>query len=71
MISGRSTIKLEAPTVASSRPPLPGLALHHATLQRVRDVARHLQGRLGLKKENTPPHQLTNSPVHPRKSLAG
>jgi ATP-dependent helicase HrpB len=31
--------------VESGRAPLPGLALHHATLQRVRDVARNLQAR--------------------------
>nr|WP_262903311.1 ATP-dependent helicase C-terminal domain-containing protein [Hymenobacter psoromatis] len=40
-----------------------GLALHHATLQRVRDVARHLQSRLGSAKESAPVHHVTNSPV--------
>ena len=40
-------LRLRLEALASGRPPLPGLALHHATLQRVRDVARHLQSRLG------------------------
>ncbi|GAA4368292.1 ATP-dependent helicase HrpB [Hymenobacter saemangeumensis] len=40
-------IRLRLEALGSGRPPLPGLALHHATLQRVREVARHLQGRLG------------------------
>ena len=39
-------LRLRLEALASGRPPLPGLALHHATLQRVRDVARHLQSRL-------------------------
>ena len=54
-------LRLEAP--ASGRPPLPGLALHHATLQRVRDVARHLQSRLGFKQENSPARAFTHSPI--------
>src|SRR5205823_4491266 len=40
-------LRLRLEALASGRPPLAGLALHHATLQRVRDVARHLHGRLG------------------------
>ena len=39
-------LRLRLEALASGRPPLPGLALHHATLQRVRDVARNLTGRL-------------------------
>ena len=39
-------LRLRLEALASSRLPLPGLVLHHATLQRVRDVARHLQSRL-------------------------
>jgi ATP-dependent helicase HrpB len=39
-------LRLRLEALASGRAPLPGLALHHATLQRVRDVARHLQSRL-------------------------
>ncbi|MGI4833977.1 MAG: ATP-dependent helicase HrpB [Janthinobacterium lividum] len=46
-------LRLRLEALASGRPPLPGLALHHATLQRVRDVARHLRGRLGLKGDAT------------------
>jgi len=38
-------LRLRLEALASGRPPLPGLALHHATWQRVRDVARHLQSR--------------------------
>lgn len=56
-------LRLRLEALAAGRAPLAGLALHHATLQRVRDVARHLQSRQGTKKENSPPHHLTNSPV--------
>ncbi|WP_310392437.1 ATP-dependent helicase HrpB [Hymenobacter sp.] len=42
-------LRLRLEALASGRPPLPGLALHHATLERVRDVARNLTRRLGLK----------------------
>ncbi len=52
--------RLEA--LQSGRPPLPGLTLHHATLQRVRDVARNLTSRLG-KTENSPTHSFTHSPI--------
>ena len=55
-------LRLRLEALASGRPPLPGLALHHATLQRVRDVARHLQGRLGLKNDSSA-HQLTSAPI--------
>ena len=39
-------LRLRLEALASGRAPLPGLALHPATRQRVRDVARHLQSRL-------------------------
>ncbi|MGY3091514.1 ATP-dependent helicase HrpB [Hymenobacter sp. UYAg731] len=55
-------LRLRLEALASGRPPLPGLALHHATLQRVRDVARNLTGRLG-KAGNSPIHQSANPPV--------
>ena len=55
-------LRLRLEALTSGRPPLPGLALHHATLQRVREVARNLTGRLGAK-ESSSPHQLTTSPV--------
>ncbi|MGI4883498.1 MAG: ATP-dependent helicase HrpB [Janthinobacterium lividum] len=42
-------LRLRLEALASGRAPLPGLALHPATLQRVRDVARHLQSRQGPK----------------------
>jgi len=56
-------LRLRLEALASGRAPLPGLALHHATLQRVRDVARHLQGRLGSRHEALPPAQLLSAPV--------
>jgi ATP-dependent helicase HrpB len=56
-------LRLRLEALASGRPPLAGLALHHATLQRVRDVARHLQNRQGKAKENTPTHHLASAPV--------
>ena len=55
-------LRLRLEALATGRPPLPGLALHHATLQRVRDVARNLTGRLG-KTGNSPIHSFTHSPV--------
>ncbi|MBF9223976.1 ATP-dependent helicase HrpB [Hymenobacter sp. BT662] len=56
-------LRLRLEALASGRPPLPGLALHHATLQRVRDVARNLTGRLG-KADSTSANQLiSTSPV--------
>lgn len=55
-------LRLRLEALASGRPPLPGLALHHATLQRVRDVAKHLQSRSGSKTE-TARHDLTNAPI--------
>jgi ATP-dependent helicase HrpB len=54
-------LRLRLEALASGRPPLPGLALHHATLQRVRDVARNLTGRLKTTSLSTP--HFTNSPV--------
>ncbi|WP_240734845.1 ATP-dependent helicase HrpB [Hymenobacter sp. UV11] len=56
-------LRLRLEALASGRTPMAGLALHHATLQRVRNVARHLQNRLGSAKENSPNHHLTSSPV--------
>jgi len=56
-------LRLRLEALASGRPPLPSLALHHATLQRVRDVARHLQNRSGSSKNNSPTHSFTNSPI--------
>ena len=55
-------LRLRLEALASGRPPLPGLALHHATLQRVRDVARNLTGRLG-KSANSLSHSITQAPV--------
>ena len=55
-------LRLRLEALATGRSPLPGLALHHATLQRVRDVARNLTGRLG-KTGNSPIHSFTHSPV--------
>lgn len=55
-------LRLRLEALASGRPPLPGLALHHATLQRARDVARNLTGRLG-KSANSPTHSFTHSPI--------
>ncbi len=62
-------LRLRLEALASGRPPLPGLALHHATLQRVRDVARNLTSRLG-KTENSPTHSFTHSPIGLLTSLA-
>ena len=55
-------LRLRLEALATGRPPLPGLALHHATLQRVRDVARNLVGRLG-KSANSPIRSFTDAPV--------
>jgi ATP-dependent helicase HrpB len=60
-------LRLRLEAMASGRSPLPGLALHHATLQRVRDVAKHLQGRLGVRKETSSTHQFADSPVGSRR----
>ncbi len=56
-------LRLRLEALASGRPPLPGLALHPATLQRVRDVARHLQSRLGFKTLPSPIHSFAHSPI--------
>ena len=55
-------LRLRLEALASGRPPLPGLALHHATLQRVRDVARNLMGRLG-KSVGAATHSIAQVPV--------
>ena len=55
-------LRLRLEALSSGRPPLPGLALHHATLQRVRDVARNLTTRLG-KSATSLSHSVTQSPV--------
>jgi len=55
-------LRLRLEALVSGRAPLPGLALHHATLQRVRDVARNLAGRLGLK-DHSPSPTITQAPV--------
>ena len=54
-------LRLRLEALATGRPPLPGLALHHATLQRVRDVARNLMGR--LKFTNPPARSSAQPPV--------
>ena len=57
-------LRLRLEALASGRAPLAGLALHHATLQRVRDVARHLQSRLpGSSKSHSAAQLLSHSPV--------
>ncbi len=57
-------LRLRLEALASGRAPMAGLALHHATLQRVRDVARHLQNRLpGNANGHSPIHPLTHSPI--------
>jgi len=55
-------LRLRLEALASGRAPLAGLALHHATLQRVREVARHLQSRQG-KPQEAAAHPLTSAPV--------
>ncbi|MDO7850132.1 ATP-dependent helicase HrpB [Hymenobacter convexus] len=54
-------LRLRLEALGNGRPPLPGLALHHATLQRVRDVARNLTSRLG--KTASSSNQLADAPV--------
>ncbi|WP_210513728.1 ATP-dependent helicase HrpB [Hymenobacter terricola] len=56
-------LRLRLEALASGRPPLPGLTLHHATLQRVRDVARNLTGRLGSKTSTATPQSISTAPV--------
>ncbi len=56
-------LRLRLEALASGRPPLPGLALHHATLQRVREVARHLLGRLGHARAVADASALAQAPV--------
>ena len=56
-------LRLRLEALASGRAPLAGLALHHATLQRVRDVARHLQTRQGKAQATSSPHSLTSAPI--------
>ncbi|MDO7885164.1 ATP-dependent helicase HrpB [Hymenobacter cheonanensis] len=56
-------LRLRLEALASGRAPLPGLALHHATLQRVRDVARHLQSRLPKIASSTGNQPLASAPV--------
>nr|WP_262895969.1 ATP-dependent helicase HrpB [Hymenobacter rubidus] len=55
-------LRLRLEALASGHPPLPGLALHPATLQRVRDVARNLTGRLG-KSDNSSTYSIAQAPV--------
>ena len=55
-------LRLRLEALSSGRAPLPGLALHPATWQRVSDVARHLTGRLGAK-TSAPPHPITSAPT--------
>ncbi|GAB3854469.1 ATP-dependent helicase HrpB [Hymenobacter terrigena] len=55
-------LRLRLEALASGRLPLPGLALHHATLQRARDVARNLTGRLG-KSASSPTYSIAQAPV--------
>ena len=54
-------LRLRVEALALGRPPLPGLALHHATLQRVRDVARNLTNR--IKEKDSSAHQFISSPT--------
>lgn len=56
-------LRLRLEALAAGRAPLPGLALHHATLQRVRDVARHLQSRQGKAQNPALNHAFTHSPT--------
>ncbi|WP_231590762.1 ATP-dependent helicase HrpB [Hymenobacter terrenus] len=55
-------LRLRLEALASDRAPLPGLALHHATLQRVREVARNLTSRLN-KPSQPISHSLSESPA--------
>jgi len=57
-------LRLRLEALASGRAPMAGLALHHATLQRVCDVARHLQSRLpGSHRPGTRNQELANAPL--------
>nr|WP_262907548.1 ATP-dependent helicase HrpB [Hymenobacter sp. BT770] len=56
-------LRLRLEALESGRPPLPGLALHHATLQRVRDVARNLQSRQGHDKKAAPGYSAAQAPI--------
>ena len=57
-------LRLRLEALATGRAPLAGLALHPATLQRVRDVARHLQSRLPAPpKPGTRNQEPANAPV--------
>jgi ATP-dependent helicase HrpB len=56
-------LRLRLEALASGRSPLAGLALHHATLQRVREVARHLHGRLGHTRTAADTAALAQAPV--------
>ncbi|QKG58967.1 ATP-dependent helicase HrpB [Hymenobacter sp. BRD128] len=57
-------LRLRLEALASGRPPLAGLALHQATRQRVRDVARHLQSRLPKAAASTGQgYALANAPI--------
>jgi ATP-dependent helicase HrpB len=57
-------LRLRLEALDSGRAPLAGLALHHATLQRVRDVARHLQSRLPKTSAPSPKNQeLASAPI--------
>ncbi|AMR28545.1 ATP-dependent helicase HrpB [Hymenobacter psoromatis] len=56
-------LRLRLEALASGRAPMAGLALHHATLQRVRDVARHMQARLGHPKSHSLLQSFAHSPI--------
>ncbi|MFC7667115.1 ATP-dependent helicase C-terminal domain-containing protein [Hymenobacter humi] len=56
-------LRLRLEALQSGRPPLPGLALHHATLQRVRDVARNLSSRQGQRENASLNHTASAAPV--------
>ena len=56
-------LRLRLEALASGRPPLPGLALHHATLQRVRDVARNLTTRIGKGASPSANQSISTSPI--------
>jgi len=46
-------LRLRFEAIASGRPPLPGLLVQHNTLHRVRDAARNLRQRAGIKEAST------------------
>ena len=56
-------LRLRLEALASGRPPLPGLALHPATLQRVRDVARNLTGRFEKTSSGAADQNITQAPI--------